>query len=154
MFEPLQHILIHALSSAYDNIRSFTNFFIRLYAGVTFRTAMFNENLLQLGLSKKEVMLYLLLLRNGPAPVSSLAKRLELKRVSLYSILESLELKGLISIQETERGRRYLPHDPECLLEGLEKQQIELKYRFELAKECVEQLQGFSVWQQASGNSP
>lgn len=108
---------------------------------------MFNENLLQLGLSKKEAMLYLLLLRNGPAPVSCLAKRLELKRVSLYSILESLELKGLISIQETEQGRRYLPHDPECLLDGLEKQQIELKYRLELAKECVEQLQGLSVWQ-------
>lgn len=134
------------LSSNHDNTSGFTKRLTGNYDSGTFRTAMFNENLVQLGLSKKEAMLYLLLLRNGPAPVSSLAKRLELKRVSLYSILESLELKGLISVQKTQNGRRYLPHDPECLLDGLEKEQIQLKYRFELAKECVEKLQDFSIW--------
>ncbi len=107
---------------------------------------MFDENLTILGLSKKEALLYTLLLRNGPAPASSLAKRLQIKRVSAYPLLESLEAKGLVTFEETKLGRKYFPHDPECLLDSLEQQNAELKYRMELAKKCIQQFHEMSIW--------
>ncbi len=107
---------------------------------------MFNENLTQLGLSEKEALLYLTLLRNGPSPVSLLAKRLGLKRVSLYPVLEALELRGLLAFEQTPVGRKYIPHDPICLLELLEQESADLKYRMSLAKKCVEELHELAVW--------
>ncbi|MFA6024613.1 MAG: helix-turn-helix domain-containing protein [Candidatus Gracilibacteria bacterium] len=108
---------------------------------------MFNENLTCLGLSEKEAMLYLLLLRNGPAPATLLAKRLGIKRVSLYPVLSALLERGLISFEQTKFGRKYLPHDPECLLDFLEEERAELIHRMDLAKSCILQLHEFSVWQ-------
>lgn len=107
---------------------------------------MFNENLTQLGLSEKEALLYLTLLRNGPSPVSLLAKRIGLKRVSLYPVLEALELRGLLAFEQTPVGRRYIPHDPVCLLDLLEQESADLKYRIDLAKKCVEELHKLAVW--------
>ncbi|MFA4814514.1 MAG: helix-turn-helix domain-containing protein [Candidatus Gracilibacteria bacterium] len=107
---------------------------------------MFNESLTQLGLSKKEALLYLLLLRNGPSPASLLAKRLGMKRVSLYPILEALGLHGLVSFEQTPLGRRYISHDPVCLLDLLERENADIKYRMDLAKQCVQQLRELIVW--------
>lgn len=115
------------------------------YARGTTLTAMYNENLTQLGLSEKEALLYLLLLRNGPSPASSLAKRLQIKRVSLYPVLESLTERGLVDYEQTPLGRRYIPHDPVCLLDLLEKESAELRHRLEIAKKCVEKLQAWTV---------
>ncbi len=106
---------------------------------------MFNVNLTELGLSEKEALLYLLLLRNGPSPASSLAKRLQIKRVSLYSVLESLTERGMVAYEQTPLGRKYIPHDPICLLELLEKESAEVRHRLEIAKRFVEKLQAWVV---------
>lgn len=106
---------------------------------------MFNVNLTELGLSEKEALLYLLLLRSGPSPASSLAKRLQIKRVSLYSVLESLTERGLVAYEQTPLGRKYIPHDPICLLELLEKESAAVRHRLEIAKSCVEKLQTWIV---------
>jgi sugar-specific transcriptional regulator TrmB len=121
-------------------------FWLAAYAWGTFRTAM--ENLTKLGLSEKEALLYLLLLRNGPAPASILAKRLKIKRVSLYPIAEALMARGLATFETTPVGRRYIPYDPECLLEILEKENSELRYRMDLARRCIDQLRSLSVAQE------
>lgn len=102
---------------------------------------MLMQNLIKLGLNEKEAILYLGLLRLGPSPVSVLAQRVQIKRVSLYPILDSLCDRGLITFQETAKGRRYIPHDPECLLYGLEKENAELKSKMRLAEDCVRQAQ-------------
>lgn len=101
---------------------------------------MFVENLIQLGLSDKEARLYLLLLGVGPSQVSSLAKRALMKRVTVYSVLDSLCLRGLVTYEEATVGRRYIAYDPECLLDSLEKEKAELKWRMELAKDCIQKL--------------
>ena len=106
---------------------------------------MFNVNLTELGLSEKEALLYLLLLRSGPSPASSLAKRLQIKRVSLYPVLESLTERGLVDYEQTSLGRRYIPHDPICLIDLLEKETAEVRHRMEIAKMCVEKLQGWII---------
>ncbi|MEK7146043.1 MAG: helix-turn-helix domain-containing protein [Patescibacteria group bacterium] len=96
---------------------------------------------MQIGFTEKEAQIYLMLLRIGPAPASLLAKRVGMKRVTTYSVLESLSERGVVSFEEMKNGRRYVPHDPECLLYGIEKQYSEVQFKMEVAKSCINQLQ-------------
>lgn len=102
---------------------------------------MYIESLMQIGFTEKEAQVYLMLLRIGPAPASLLAKRVGMKRVTAYSVLESLSERGVVSFEEMKNGRRYVPHDPECLLYGIEKQHSEVQFRMEVAKNCITKLQ-------------
>ena len=106
----------------------------------TFALPMFENKLVQLDLSEKGAKLYLLLLQVGSSPVSALAKRAHMKRVTVYSVLEILVEQGLVSYEHFSIGRRYSAYDPECLLYLLEKEKAELKCRMELARECVQKL--------------
>ena len=98
------------------------------------------ENLMQLGFTEKEAMVYLTLLRLGPSPVSLIAKRLSIKRVSAYYVLNSLCEKGIITFEQGGNGRKFIPHDPECILYNLEKQELDLKTRMQVAKKCIDKL--------------
>ena len=108
------------------------------------------ESLMQLGFTEKEAMVYLILLRIGPAPASLVAKRLDIKRATAYAVLNSLCQRGIVSFEEMSNGRRFIPHDPECILYNLEKQESELKFRMQVAKNCVEKLQNTSMGQDLS----
>lgn len=99
------------------------------------------ESLMQLGFTEKEAMVYIMLLRMGPMPASTIAKRLDIKRVTAYSVLNSLCERGVVSFEEMKQGRRFIPHDPESILYNLEKQESEVKFRMQVAKTCVEKLQ-------------
>ncbi len=101
------------------------------------------QALLQLGLNEKEAKVYLLLLKVGASPASVLAKRLQMKRATIYSTLQSLEEKALVSFLNEQGCRRYLPHDPERLLYELEEQEIRLRSQIKDAKAFVSHL---SVW--------
>lgn len=103
------------------------------------------ENLLQLGLTENEAVIYMMLLRTGPSPASSVAARTGMKRVTAYSVLNSLCERGLVSFEESGQSRRFIPHDPECLLYIVEKEQSEIKFKMQLAKECIGGLQKFAV---------
>lgn len=112
---------------------------------------MFIENLTQLGFTEKEAQVYLMLFRTGPAPASTLAQRVQMKRVSIYTILETLCSKGVVSYEQTEMGRRYIPHDPECIYDQLEQERANLQVKLTLAKNCVEALQSPQYFRQMSG---
>lgn len=99
--------------------------------------------LVQLGLSQKEAAAYMMLLRVGTSPVSSLAKRLDMKRVTAYSVLDSLNKRGYVTFQKKGNCRRYIPLDPECILEDFKRKNEQLRLQLNLAKECVEKLQAF-----------
>ncbi|MBT4384622.1 hypothetical protein HOD30_02650 [Candidatus Peregrinibacteria bacterium] len=107
-------------------------------------TNAMTEDLKKLGFSEKEARVYLMLLRIGPSVVSSIAARTDLKRVSLYSVLDSLQKRGLVSFDDSKGVRSYIPHDPECLLYAFEKKSAELKFQLDLAKDCIERMQSFS----------
>ncbi len=108
------------------------------------------ESLMQLGFTEKEAMVYLILLRMGPSPASMVAKRLDIKRATAYAVLNSLCQRGIVSFEELSNGRRFIPHDPECILYNLEKQESELKFRMQVAKNCVVKLQNTSIVQDSS----
>lgn len=61
------------------------------------RTDSLAKALTEIGLSQKEADVYLALLSLGSAKVVEIAKISDLKRTSVYPVLESLERRGLVS---------------------------------------------------------
>ncbi len=100
--------------------------------------------LIAIGLSTKEALVYMMLLRRGCSPVSTLAKRLNMKRVSIYAVLESLMQKGYVNYEKKETCRYYYANDPICILDELERNHAQLKIKFAIAKECIHSLRLFA----------
>lgn len=68
------------------------------------------------GLTKNEQNIYLFLLSHGAAIASIIGKRLGIKRVTVYSSLESLERKRLLAISEKQKVTYYGAIPPEQLV--------------------------------------
>ncbi len=85
-----------------------------------------------------------MLLRMGPLPVSTLAIRANVKRVTAYSVLEALIDRGLVSYEKRKMCRYYSPHDPECLMYLLEQKSAEIKFQMDLARDCISKLSRFT----------
>lgn len=83
---------------------------------------MLKNQLLQLDLSEKEAETYLTLLSIGTNPVSIIANRAELTRTTVYSILENLHKKGLVTYFEKNKVRYYSAERPEIILSMLDRQ--------------------------------
>ncbi len=82
---------------------------------------MFQENLCQIGLTKRESEVYIELLRIGSQAVSVIAKRAGLKRTTTYSILNSLKSKGLVASFIKNGIRFFDANDPNCLIAFLDR---------------------------------
>ncbi len=78
-----------------------------------------NEKLLEvlsnIGLSKNESRVYLAALSLGPSPVLNISRRAEVKRTTVYSVIESLKMRGLMG--EELRGIKtiFFANSPEKL---------------------------------------
>ncbi|MEI6425904.1 MAG: helix-turn-helix domain-containing protein [Candidatus Absconditabacteria bacterium] len=72
------------------------------------------------GFSEKEAKVYLTALELGSSPASTIARRSEIKRVTVYTILEDLKKKGVSS--DTNKGdvKYYSVISPDTLLRQLE----------------------------------
>ena len=92
---------------------------------------MKNEKLLEIlkkiGLEKKEASVYLASLSLGPTTILKLARACDIKRTTIYGIVESLKQKGLMSIELKGLKQIYAPENPEKLETMLESHQIEFK---------------------------
>ncbi len=90
--------------------------------------AMLDYHLSQIGFTENEARLYIELLRIGSQPVSVLAKRTRFNRSSTYSILKSLEGKGVVS-SFSKRGVKYFSaNDPNSLISYLDGKTRTLDY--------------------------
>ncbi len=78
----------------------------------------------QLGLSEKEIKVYLALLKNGPSSVRTLAKASGINRGTSYGMLKSLEESGLVSYYHKDTKQFFVSEDPNALNKTLE-QKIE-----------------------------
>ena len=80
-----------------------------------------------LGLTKNEVEVYLGLLELGKASMTEIAKKSQLKRPTVYLIIEKLKSKGLASETQVKKRKEYSPKHPKSLLEmaRANEQQIE-----------------------------
>lgn len=95
-----------------------------------------------LGLPKKESAVYLALLELGTSGVSAIASASRLNRTTAYDILESLNVKGLVSIVEDAKKRTYTAEHPDTLVRFFEKRaQLYERRAKDLAK-LLPQLRG------------
>ena len=98
------------------------------------------ENLIQeiledIGLSKKEIRVYLALLRLGEETASRISEVSDLNRVTTYGLLKSLSEKGFCSSYEKNKVQYYRPASPDSILGLLE----EKKKRFGLVVSHLKQ---------------
>lgn len=87
-----------------------------------------NEEILQeAGLTKAEAAIYILLVKNSPIAPPKLADLAGESRTNTYKLLESLEEKGLVSRDDTQKKLRYWANNPSNLLDGLKRQRSEME---------------------------
>ena len=74
-------------------------------------TKEFMENIIaifdSLGLSENEIKMYMMLLKWWRQSTTTLAKKLNKPRTTLYSYTDSLLKKGFIQVEQTPRGQRF-----------------------------------------------
>ena len=105
---------------------------------------MFQKYLEDIGLSDKEVSVYLALLAVLNASVLDLAKKTKIKRPTVYVVLDSLLKKGLVS--ETTIGKKtyYYAEPPERLETFIEKQKLALEESHKTLKDIIPQIKSIS----------
>lgn len=73
------------------------------------------KNLIDIGLSEHEAKIYISTLSLGPTTIKKIAAGAEIKRTSVYYIIESLKKKGIINIQVQGLKKYYTAEDPQKL---------------------------------------
>jgi len=108
------------------------------------------ELLENLGLSQKEITIYLACLELGESSIVSIKKKVNLPRTTVFRALEEIEEKGLIEIIETGKRRIYFPYPPKKIAQILSSKAENLKDQAENFKEMLpelNQLYAFSPFQ-------
>jgi HTH-type transcriptional regulator, sugar sensing transcriptional regulator len=103
------------------------------------------EILEKIGLSRRESLIYLHLLKSGPLSPTHIADKTGIKRPNVYDSLKSLETKGLIHYQLKNKRRLIAASSPKNLFDITEQ-------RFELAKKVLPILQSMDREQSFESN--
>jgi len=82
------------------------------------------DNLLEFGLQENESKVYLASLSLGPTTILKLSKQSEVKRTTVYEVIDSLEKKGLIKKEIHGFKTLYSPEHPEQLQNTLESKKL------------------------------
>lgn len=77
------------------------------------------QNLTKIGLTEKQAGVYLAALQLGMGPVLAIAKIADIKRPTVYLILDELEKLGLVSRVQKEKKVLFKSEDPKLLLSEL-----------------------------------
>ena len=83
--------------------------------------------LIQIGLTENEARTYLGALSLGEASILQIARAAELKRSTVYSVMESLQHKGLIRVEYKGIKRRFVAEHPEKIEGILEAKKAQFK---------------------------
>ncbi len=81
---------------------------------------MYEKELVNIGLSDKEAKAYISALKLGKATASDIAKRADIKRSTMYGVLDELIKKGLVSYSQKGTKRFFKAQDPQAILEMIE----------------------------------
>ncbi len=105
---------------------------------------MVEKFLENIGLSQKEAQVYIALLAVESSSVIDLSKKTEIKRTSIYPILETLEKKGLVSEVEVGKKNEYRAEAPERLETYIENEKVRLSEQTKLLAEVIPRLKSVS----------
>jgi len=81
----------------------------------------------KLGLSNKEVEIYLTGLKSGPVKASLLSRKTGITRQHTYDILKTLEARGFVSKSGTGYGQQFIMQDPKNLKGLLDKEKRKIE---------------------------
>lgn len=100
---------------------------------------MIVENLLQFGLSEKEISVYLSLISLGPSPVRAIAKQAQVNRGTSYDILKNLIDLGLVSYYKQDKKQHFVAEPPQRIVDAIENKKRSLTtLKTEVAKHLPE----------------
>lgn len=85
------------------------------------------NTLISIGLTEKEASVYLAALSLGPSKVQEIAKSAQVKRTTVYSILESLKTRGLIKVELMGWKTLYVAESPDKLESLIEQMRHQVK---------------------------
>ncbi len=74
------------------------------------------KKLVDAGLNEKEALVYHAALTLGPTTILKLARATDIKRATIYSIVDRLLFQGLLRIDEVGLKKKYVAEDPRNLL--------------------------------------
>jgi sugar-specific transcriptional regulator TrmB len=85
------------------------------------------EILKEIGLTEHESAVYFTMVSLGPSPVLKIARASEVKRTTIYSVIDSLKEKGLVRIEPKGFKSLFVAESPEKLESILEQRKNKLK---------------------------
>ena len=97
----------------------------------------------KLGLNDSEVKALLYLYEYGRARATVVAKKVELPRTTIYSILEGLEAKGLVSTEKGNGPAFFVANHPSALLRIVDEEKQRLRQVEHAATELAEALEPY-----------
>ena len=106
----------------------------------------------ELGLSSKEVRVYLALLKRGPSSVRQLAEASQINRGTTYDIIKALQDQGLVSFYEQEKKSYFVAEDPQAFAQVLKDRKNNLDQLGTQFSDVLPQLR--SIAQQADKTKP
>ncbi|MBW3004153.1 helix-turn-helix domain-containing protein [Candidatus Woesearchaeota archaeon] len=116
---------------------------------------MSKESILKdLGLSDKEIKVYLTLLSVGQSTVNKIALKSKLNRVTCYDVLNYLKDKGLVSYVIKSGVKYFEASEPQKLLGDLQEKEDKLKSilpELELLKKSVKQKPSIELYEGLAG---
>ncbi len=99
-----------------------------------------NSILKDIGLTDKEIKVYLALLKNGKTIPSTLSKLTQINRASVYSTAKSLLAKGIIAEDLSGKTLYLVPLPLESLKEIVKKPKRELQEKEQLINDAISEL--------------
>lgn len=112
---------------------------------------MVKDLLKKIGLSETESEVYLSVLEQGKSLPSSVSKRTNIKRPTVYAAAEELVKKGILEKDLSGKSTYYIATSPDTIQNYVEQEKRELLERMKAAKELVGELEtlpkskGYSV---------
>lgn len=88
---------------------------------------MLENDLLKFGLDQKESQIYLALLELGEAGVLHIAQKSNVKRTSVYHIMENLRKRGLVGTTTVKKKKLYFAQSPKKLAHELDEKKSALE---------------------------
>ncbi len=105
---------------------------------------MLEQDFTAFGLTLREAKIYLMLLKLGEAPASAVARRCNMPRLSVYSILEHLVHLSLVASYENRRTRVYHAAPPEAFLKTYDQEISSLQAKkLHFSKHFLPQLKSY-----------
>ena len=101
---------------------------------------MIEELFRKLGIQESEARVYLSLAELGKSPASLLAKKLEMPRSTVYSVLDSLVKRGVISVEQSQETTFFVASRPEGFRQMVKAEAAENARRLSELESAAEEL--------------